>query len=143
MKEDDLHVATSVCLSGPFPLLVATQPTLTAPGVLKFNDMIVIGGRDDLNRGRVSGLWLSKHDGRREKQRGKKQTNKRPEISTVVPCGTVTRSLNWELGDLGLRSNFNYNLCLWLSYPSSPDLFIMKLFSSNPHNSKCLISVGR
>lgn len=54
MKEDGLHVVTSVCLSSPFPLLVATQPTLTAPGVLKLNARIAIGGRDDLNG---KGLW--------------------------------------------------------------------------------------
>lgn len=69
----DKYVATSVCLSCPFPLLVATHPPFTGPGVPNLNDMIAIGGRHDFKWARVPGMWVSEHEGRREKQRKKTQ----------------------------------------------------------------------
>lgn len=102
----DKYVATSVCLSGPFLLLVATYPPFTGPGVL-INDMITIGGRHDFKWARVPGMWVSGHEGRREKQRKKHREKEARNLNSSALWHSDKKP------ELGIRrSGLETQLCL-------------------------------
>lgn len=101
------YVATSVCLSSPFPLLVATHPPFTGLGVLNLNDMTAIGGRHDFKRARVPGMWVSEHEGRTEKQRKKHRKKEARNLNSSALWHSDKKP------ELGIRrSGLETQLCL-------------------------------
>lgn len=82
-------------------------------------------------------MCLSEHEGRREEQRKKETSN-----LNSSAYGTMTRSLDWELRDLDLRTKLPI-ICVFGQVILHPQTYLLRnCFSSNPQNSKFLIPIG-